>query len=696
MQILNRSSLAMCVIFAVIAGGAGADECVSVGPDVVVRFWDTHDYGSVGDRAAFAFGTDACNIGDEVLNWVADGDHPVISSALYHLKGGRFQQVGLSWVKHGWAADQADRCGCGCVPADTQHLGVGCADAYSAVSNGLQEVMGPRTEVDPYMGSFPFPPSGWGQGGDQIFRRLQVHHADLEPTDYDGAGYYIAEVQFVSGHDSSYGNQFNNTTWQKIWMSNSGDSWSVALTDSAGGTVGEPALRAWAEANPSVRITESHPPGDGSILIGALVSPVVEGWYQYEYAVQNVNAHRGVRAVEIALPIGAHVFDIGFHDVAYHSDEGIDGTDWPVYRTDNALRWQTVSSEINPMGNGLRWGTTYNFRFISNVPPTDGSMMLHSFRQDIYDADEVASRLPNLAVDPCSLVASPCPADGSADGHVDVEDLLLLLQWWGSCGDGTFRPPPDADGDCCVAVEDLLVVLSSWGTTCGFEGACCQQDGGCIMATAAECDSSHGSWSGMLSTCAEVDCSVLTGACCLIDESCEDEVSETACILLGGMWGGNGSTCFTFKCASPIGEDDCEEAMLVEAGLHYVDTTQATTDGPSHLECETGGDGGQIGNDVWLRYEAQSSGQLTLTTCEELGGWGDFDTDLAVYDGVDCDSLVLLGCNDDDSDHDCGTKAGGWHSTVVVPVTEGNGYLLRIGGWQEGNTGTAWVLLNVD
>jgi hypothetical protein len=29
-------------------------------------------------------------------------------------------------------------------------------------------------------------------------------------------------------------------------------------------------------------------------------------------------------------------------------------------------------------------------------------------------------------------------------------------------------------------------------------------------------------------------------------------------------------------------------------------------------------------------------------------------------------------------------------------VTEGNGYLLRIGGWQEGNTGTAWVLLNVD
>ncbi|MCH2147784.1 MAG: hypothetical protein MK073_08210, partial [Phycisphaerales bacterium] len=44
--------------------------CYSYGPDVVSKFWDVNNYGSDGDVAIFAFGTDACNVGDEVLNWI--------------------------------------------------------------------------------------------------------------------------------------------------------------------------------------------------------------------------------------------------------------------------------------------------------------------------------------------------------------------------------------------------------------------------------------------------------------------------------------------------------------------------------------------------------------------------------------------------------------------------------------------------
>ena len=197
-------------------------------------------------------------------------------------------------------------------------------------------------------------------------------------------------------------------------MSGFDGAWTVSLTEPMGGSVGEPVLRAWAEAVPSVRITESRPAGDGSILLGALVTPAFEGWYRYEYAIQNVNAHRGVAAVEVSLPLGAHVFEVGFHDIEYHSGEEIDGTDWEATLSDDALRWHTEPFIINPDGNGLRWGTTYNFRFLSNVPPVDGSMVLQPFLEGILEAELVSTRVPNSAVDPCSLAASPCPAGRNA------------------------------------------------------------------------------------------------------------------------------------------------------------------------------------------------------------------------------------------------------------------------------------------
>ena len=57
-----------CVPIGAVSAGA-ADWCLTPGPDVVVRdIFDCLSYGSVGDRAAFSLGTDACNIGDEVVN----------------------------------------------------------------------------------------------------------------------------------------------------------------------------------------------------------------------------------------------------------------------------------------------------------------------------------------------------------------------------------------------------------------------------------------------------------------------------------------------------------------------------------------------------------------------------------------------------------------------------------------------------
>ncbi|MDP7005342.1 MAG: hypothetical protein QF718_03935 [Phycisphaerales bacterium] len=668
--------------------------CYSIGPDVVSTFWDSHNYGSQDGASAFAFGTDACNIGDEVLNWEGDNEnHPVIATAIYKLDNNRFEQVGMSWVKHGFAAAQSPgRCDCECIhPGDYQHLGIGCADAYGATTNGYQGYLGPRSDVNGFTGEFPFPPEGWGETGDTLFKRLQVHHGDLE-SQGTGNAQYFGEIQYVSAHDSLYGNQFNNSTWQPISFNGSGVNWSIII--SGLDRVGEPVINAWNEVNPSVRITESSVPSDGAIITGALVTAMQNGWYQYEYAIQNVNAQRGVREVEIELPLGGIVFEMGFNDITYHSDEGVDDTDWLKTQSYNSLHWSTDEFEINPLGNALRWGTTYNFRFISNIPPADGNITLRPYQSGYGDIENVATKSPNLLVDPCSFVQSPCPTDVTNDGTVDVSDLLLLFDWWGDCGDGTYRPPADSTGDCCVDVNDLLDVIDSWGESCSFGGACCLPDESCLSVSSQEnCEKLNGNWIGPFTLCKNVSCNY-RGACCLPDGSCEPNMQSQECVLLGGIWMGIGSTCLDITCT--IGADDCANAITIQDGLHSVDTTSATTDGPNHEKCDTGGDNGQTGNDIWFKYFPKYDGMLTVSTCEQVGGSADYDTDLVIYEGTDCSNLVLLDCDDDNQEFECGDAEGGWHSNLVVPVSLDSSYLIRLGGWQEGSVGTAELLIELE
>ena len=54
--------------------------------------------------------------------------------------------------------------------------------------------------------------------------------------------------------------------------------------------------------------------------------------------------------------------------------------------------------------------------------------------------------------------------DFDSDGHVDVVDLLYLVDTWGKCtGDSGYDPRCDANGDECIDVVDLLYLVGNWG-----------------------------------------------------------------------------------------------------------------------------------------------------------------------------------------------------------------------------------------
>ncbi len=116
--------------------------------------------------------------------------------------------------------------------------------------------------------------------------------------------------------------------------------------------------------------------------------------------------------------------------------------------------------------------------------------------------------------------------------------------------------------------------------------------------------------------------------------------------------------------------DNCANATPIGNGVTAFSTVGATTDGPDHpTVCQFGN--GETVLDIWYVYTASCTGTLSVSTC----GDADFDTDLVIYDGDTCGSLVRLACNDDF------TGCAGFTSMVEAPVVMGNDYLIRVGGF---------------
>lgn len=146
-----------------------------------------------------------------------------------------------------------------------------------------------------------------------------------------------------------------------------------------------------------------------------------------------------------------------------------------------------------------------------------------------------------------------------------------------------------------------------------------------------------------------------------------------------GQWG---------PCGTPI-NDWCTNALNIEDGQHPYCTLHATEGGPNWPSgCQSGIT--YMYKDIWFKYKAETTGPLTLTTC----GATDYDSVIAVYGSavpgsVACPtsgSPTMIACNDDDFTH-CSNA----ESMVTVQVTAGYHYLIRLGGFAGGGTGTLTV-----
>jgi hypothetical protein len=100
--------------------------------------------------------------------------------------------------------------------------------------------------------------------------------------------------------------------------------------------------------------------------------------------VLNADVAASVRSISIPIPIGVAVTNVGFHDVVYHSGDGIggmnvDGTDWVGTLASGRLTWSCPTFAQDPNANAIRWRTTYNFRFDAFAPPSSASVDFEEF-----------------------------------------------------------------------------------------------------------------------------------------------------------------------------------------------------------------------------------------------------------------------------------------------------------------------------
>ncbi len=365
----------------------------TTGPDVTVfTLSGTTNYGSSAGVRGYSIGTVSCNQGDAPLNWCDNTggcgqgtkaeDHPVIAQNLYRLKGGRFEQIGMSWLKHGFTSLNQSASGCGsggCTgpPLGGNQLGVGCTDPYGSSLNGSRP-LGKRSEVNATTGVFPFPYGGGGSSQSQpADQRVRVLESELDPALNTGARYFL-EGQYVAPDDAAAGNGLNNASYREVSVE--AGTFNLGFV---GNTVREQsAIEAWAAIDPGVeRLNVDRA---GSILqrfeVARKVTHPSPGTWHYEYAIHNLNSDHSARAFALSFPAPTAVTNVGFRDVDHHSGEPYAGTDWASTAGAQGVTWASEDFATNANANALRWGTMFSFWFDAGTGPSGIQHTLELFK----------------------------------------------------------------------------------------------------------------------------------------------------------------------------------------------------------------------------------------------------------------------------------------------------------------------------
>jgi hypothetical protein len=380
-------------------------------------------------RNGLTMSTTSCNVGTGNIEWRApmQVQHPVIAMNLYRVLNGRFEQVGWSWLKHGFLSTNSNGCGSCQHPGTGSLLGVNCSDTYGPSNNSDRTYLGGRDEVNPFTGVWTCQNSWFSNYVndcvrrnpgmdplDAVDHRLEVLDADLGNS---GATYYY-EAYYINPSDFD---RYNNCGSRTATMTWTGSNWSFTTTTNM---VQGPAINRWGEMR-----STAQPQTDGDVILAVQTTDLGGGMYRYEYALYNHDLDRQIRTFSIPVPNAATVTNVGFRDIDQDPNN-----QWPSNRTSTAIVWSTGtfgSGTANP----LKYSSVFNFRFDANVPPSSSAAVLGLFKPGTGTELAAATRGP-LVLSPLDshTVVNGVNFGGNHDSLTESDNDRLIL---GPTSDGS-------------------------------------------------------------------------------------------------------------------------------------------------------------------------------------------------------------------------------------------------------------------
>lgn len=423
------------------------------------ELFDLRMEGREGSTVGASMATTSWNIGNGDLMWFGSPDnrHPFIVLNMYRLENDRFEQIGQSWIKHGFYALGNTQCGGSCT-WDPGHyvgdwLGQNCTDTYY---NSGQSGFGPRHEVNPWTGEWNYAGSYFQRGiqpEDDVDRFIEIDDTDLDRpnAEFFGEGYYVIldDVDVM-----------NNASWKSFNPTRSGNNWNFNMSNYwVSPNIGF-AIDAWPDARQTMVAQElpviEFVSPDGRSIIAAKSWPLANGMWRYEYAILNIDMDRKVGGFHVPIPNGTVVTNMGMHAVPSRN-ETYSNDEWAMSVGSGSVSFTTPD-------NPIRWGNIYNFWFDANAAPDDVESVIEHYETGAPATLNGLTWGPGTR-DLAVMVTGSCPGQMTAKVYGGTPGSQVAIVFANGRGSTTIP-----SGPCAGTTLDLNSSVRQVGGLLTFDG----------------------------------------------------------------------------------------------------------------------------------------------------------------------------------------------------------------------------------
>lgn len=307
--------------------------------------------------------------------------HPYLVWSVYREIDNRFEQIGLSGLKHAFYATNYN---CSCSGGFI--LGIGCGDIYGKASNDLSNALGPRSELESFTGIWQscgsfFDPNcdGIEDGGSGSTstgeNRLTIDPAGIVPNLIMSAWYVVRDD--IDIFNSMGYKIFNPELINDTWVMN------TEATFYSG-----PAIYNYVPSNTlqAMQASQTITTTEGHFIVAVKVTDIGNGLYRYNYAIENLDFDPSFSQFNIPMIFPLKLANPVFSD----SDKDV-ANNWIFNSSNGELKL------IGNPSNKQDWGMLFSFSFTIPAPPKQGSLSIDVTEPLLNNTVSSLTLIPDLS-----------------------------------------------------------------------------------------------------------------------------------------------------------------------------------------------------------------------------------------------------------------------------------------------------------